>query len=189
MDNKIQKENNNDKSWMEEYLEFYDNEEKNNIKHKNDNKNLEKSKKVGVYYKFYRYEIFLIILFIFLIYASVQYEWNFRINLSRSTWMWILSWFSSNMHFPRVLWNRYRWWFIWIIFNILDIIEHIRDIKKYILFDIFFILTLVVMSCRGWLYWTWDYLIMWLFLFTPIWYLIWYFMKRAYNKLKWYSKK
>lgn len=192
--NKINKENNfikeenkknNDESWMKEYLDFYDNAWE--YKLKNSNKNKENYKKSDLHYKICRYEIFLILLFISFIYFSTHYERNFWINFSWLTLIWTLSWFSSNMNIPDITSN---WsWFIWMVFNIIDDIEHIINFKKYILFDIFFACTILVMCWRGWIAWTWDYLTMWILLLTPIWYFIWLFIKRLYDKFKGKSKK
>ena len=178
---------NNDEVRIRKYLEFYDGVEWNNNQ-KNHNKGPEKYKKIDIHYRICRYEIFLILLFIFLMYISVQYERNFRINLSRLLWMWILSWFSSNMHIPEEIPSNI-WGIFWIIFFIFDILEYITEFKKYIFFDIFFVLTIVSMCCLGWILWRWDYVTMWLILFTPIWYFIWLLIKWTYNKLKWKSKK
>lgn len=178
---------NNDEARMREYLEFYDNTgwDKNQ---KNYNKKTEEYKKMDLHYRICRYEIFLILLFICLIYTSVQYELNFRINLSRLLWMWILSWFSTKMHIPEMIFSS-RKGALWTILFIFDTIEHISEFKKHIFFDIYFILTVMAMCYIGWISWRWDYITMWLILLTPIWYFIWLFIKRAYNKLKWYNKK
>ena len=187
MDNIIQKENNDDESWMKECLEFYDMLEWNN-KPKNHNKKTEEYKKLDIHYRICRYEFFLVLLFVCLICTSVKYERNFQINLLRLLWMWILSWFSPIMHFPKMITSNI-WGVIWTIFFIIELFEHISEFKKYIFFYIYFALTFISMCCLGWMAWRWDYITMWLILFTPIWYLIWLFIKRAYNKLKWYRKK
>ena len=178
---------NNDEARIREYFEFYDNMGWNNNQ-KNHNKKTEEHKKVNMHYRICRYEIFLILLFICLMHASVQYERNFQINLSRLLWMWILSWFSPSMHFPKMI-SSNIWGVLWTIFFIFDLLEHISELKKYIFFYIFLALTIMSMCCLGWMLWRWDYITMWLILLTPIWYFIWLFIKRAYNKLKWCSKK
>ena len=60
MDNKIQKQN-NDETWMKEYVDFYDNMEDN--KEKTLKKEKKEYKKSDLFYKIYRYEILLIGLF------------------------------------------------------------------------------------------------------------------------------
>ena len=97
MDNKIQKQN-NDETWMKEYVDFYDNMEDN--KEKTLKKEKKEYKKSDLFYKIYRYEILLIGLFVLLGILSIRFEWNPYIVICWISILYFLAWFSSKADIP-----------------------------------------------------------------------------------------